>query len=50
MESKLAEASVYFFPSEFPSECHDSSASAGTVCFKELQDLGSKQYCFQSQP
>lgn len=50
MESKLAEASVYFFPSKFPSECHDSSASAGTVSFKDLQDLGSEQYCFQSQP
>lgn len=50
MESKLAEASVHFFPSKFPSECHDSSASADTVSSKDLQDLGSEQYCFQSQP
>lgn len=50
MESKLAEASVYFFPSKFPSEWHDSSVSAGTVSFKDLQDLGSEQHCFHSQP
>lgn len=50
MESKSAEASVCFSPSKIPSECHESSASAGTVSFKDLQDLDSKQYCFQSQP
>lgn len=50
MESKLAEASVYFSSSEFPSECLDSNASAGTNSFKDLQVLGYKQYCFQSQP